>query len=333
MSGEGTAPEPSPSVGAPGTRSIRGVCGILVTYNPEPRLLEAVLSEAVTQLDHLIVFDNGSRAETVDHMRRLAGTARALHGARITEHYYPSNLGLPIRFNEALRIAKGANDRFALFLDQDSVLEPGAVERLLHAHDRVTGRLPIEALEARNVEPVVLPTDDFLAGYWRRRYPPLEADLTDDLLGTNSGLFLPLEVIDRVGGFDESYFLDAVDFEFTLRLRSKGGRVLQVPTARIQHQRGELDPGSDRAPTIRRVQPFRHYYVARDVFRTWARYWRKFPVVGMLLLSMPFREAVLVLLFYRDRRTHLRFLALGTVHALRGITGPMPGSGTRDREG
>jgi rhamnosyltransferase len=311
-------------------RASRGVCGILVTYNPDPPVLENVLDAAVIQLDHLIVIDNGSRPEAVAEIQRLLGRARARAEVRVTERYYPSNLGLPIRFNEAIRVARDSGDHFALLLDHDSVLQPETVARLLEVHDQVSGKLPLGALEARNEEPIVLPTDDFLSGYWRRRNPDLAVGLTDDFLGTNSGLFVPLEVVEKVGGFDETYFLDAVDFEFTLRLRTAGGRLLQVAAARIRHQRGEpaRPTGSGQSPPVRRIQPIRHYYVARDVLRTWGRYWRRFPLVGLLLLSMPFREALLVMLYYPDRRAHLHYLGLGLLHALRGVRGPLPPTAT-----
>lgn len=309
----------------------RGVAAILVTYHPEPRLLDEVLRAAGGQVDHLIIIDNGSSPSAVQDIRRIAGTLRTTRTIRVTEVYSPENRGLPIPFNEGIRIARDAGDRFVLFLDHDSVLLPGAVPRLLEENDRLAGAIPLGALEAHNDEPIVLPTDDFLAGYWRRHAPTVADGVTDDFLGTNSGLFVPLTTIDRIGGFDEGYFVDAVDFEFSLRLRSAGLRLLQISDARIRHQRGEPSPAGSRPPRFefRRVRPARHYYVARDTFRTWRRYWRKFPLVGLFLFSMPVRELMLVILFYTDRRAHLYYLGLGTLHAMLGVRGPLPASGTR----
>ena len=242
----------------------------------------------------------------------------------MTDRYFPTNRGLPIPFNEGIALARSESDRFVLFLDHDSILQPGAVRRLLEVHDRIASRVPVGGLEAHNEEPFVLPTDDFLSGYLRRRTPPLGGGLTDDFLGTNSGLFVPMEVFDRCGGFDPTYFVDAVDFEFTLRLRAAGLRILQVPDAGIRHQRGEPAEGKAPAFNVRRERPLRHYYVARDVLRTWGRYWRRFPLIGLILLSMPIRELFLVLMFYPDRRPHLYYLGLGTLDALRGVHGPLP---------
>ena len=303
----------------------RGVAGVVVTYNPEPAVLDSAVQAAGRELDELILLDNGSKPEGLAAIRAIVD--RAAHSptpvAPITVHYFGRNRGLPMAFNEAIRLARAAGRQFLLLLDQDSILQPGAVRALLDVYDRWSDRLPIGALEGFNEEPTVLPTDDFLEAYLRRHGQPLEPGLTEDYLATNSGLFIPLNQVDQVGGFDESFFLDAVDFEFGLRLRSKGFRLLRVASARIIHRRGnpvEVKLGPFKQ-ALRRVSPSRHYYVARDVMRTFGRYGRKFPLIGSILLSMPFREAGLVVLFYPDRWDHLRCIALGLLHSVQGVSG------------
>jgi len=43
---------------------------------------------------------------------------------------------------------------------------------------------------------------------------------------------------ERVGGFDERYFLYFEDADFCLRLRSAGGRVYYDPSITVVHERG-----------------------------------------------------------------------------------------------
>jgi rhamnosyltransferase len=184
---------------------------------------------------------------------------------------------------------------------------------------------PLGAVEAYNDEPVTLPTDEFLRGHLERKGRSDGHGAVEDYLVTNSGLFLSLDVAQETGGFDESFFLDAVDFEFGLRLWSRGLKVYKVVAARIRHQRGETSIPEGSRPTwrIRRASPTRHYYVGRDVVRTLRRYGRQFPFMGLILLSMPIREFGLILLFYRNRRPHLHYLALGVVHGLENRGGPL----------
>ena len=308
----------------------RGVCGILVTYNPEIDVLKAVLAAATAQLDALILTDNGSASDKVGAIRSLVDEIRQRAGSPpVVDRFSSVNQGLPVAFNQALSAAKAAGHKFVLFLDHDSILQPGAVTELLSEFDRLNETVPLGALEAYNEEPLELPTDDFLDGYYRRRGFTAGEKAVDDFLATNSGLFVPIAVVDRTGGFDETYFLDAADFEFGLRLRSRGLRVLRVPSARVRHQRGEspVGPGRVLGWGVRRIAPERHYYVARDTLRTFLRYGRSYPLVALVLLSMPLREMLLVILFYRNRRAHLYNLWLGIFHALRGIRGPLfPGN-------
>lgn len=305
----------------------RGVCAVVVTYNPEPTLLSEVLTSAAGQVEELIILDNGSGPEGRAGLERaVADTRAALPAARLTLGYSPTNRGLPIPFNEAIEKARVAGHRFLLILDHDSVLQPGSAASLVAEYERLHRHVDVGALEAFNDEPMVLPTDDFLDGFYRRRDAGLGGGVSDDFLATGSGLFVPLGVFQRTGGFDETYFLDALDFEFSLRLRAHGLRVLRVPSARIRHQRGERATADQRGRWwggVRMVRPVRHYYVARDVLRTWSRYGRRFPLVGLFLLSMPVRETILVLCFYRERRAHLHYLGLGVLDALTGVSGPL----------
>ncbi len=319
-----------PVAGPPAAGRRPGVCGILVTHEPDEELLREVVGAAVAQLDGLVILDNGSSGPGVDRVRRAQEDAGppGPSGAAVELRLGERNAGLPARFNEGIAMARAAGHRFVLFLDQDSVLRPGAVDALRSAFERVGGSVAVGALEAVNDEPERFPTDDFLEGHFRRGTPVAAgaAGLVDDYLATNSGLFVPLSSFDRVGTFDESFFLDASDFDFGLRLWTRGLRLLRVPAARIRHRRGESTAVQWAGARwgVRRVTPVRHYYVARDSMRTCQRYGLRFPLIGLYLLSMPFREAALVLLFYRDRRAHLAAIARGLVDWASGRTGPAP---------
>jgi rhamnosyltransferase len=301
------------------------VCGVLVTYNPDLDLLDQVVEAATQQVDELLILDNGSDATTVSSVHTIAQK----HGAplpgrsRVNVRALGENRGLPAAFNEAIEFAQAQHHAFLLFLDHDSILAPGAVAALRQGYASLASRVKVGAVEAYNDEPAVLPTDDFLEGYLRRHHPPLDGGITKEFLATNSGLFLPLEVVGRVGKFDESFFVDAVDFEFGLRLHALGWPVFRVPAARIIHRRGEPTESHlvGARWRLRQVAPQRHYYVGRDTLRLSGRYVRRFPLVGLFLLTMPFREAGLVVLFYPNKGTHLRALCLGILHAVSGVRG------------
>jgi rhamnosyltransferase len=304
-----------------------GICAVVVTYNSDVTVMEDVLAAASPQVDELIVLDNGSEPIRAGQLRALVERSRERSvRATLTDRFGRENRGLALAFNEAIDIAHSHGHRFILFLDHDSVLADGAVDRLGEAFDRLRKDGPLGAVEAYNDEPMTLPTDEFLRGHFERTGAVNRTGAVPDYLLTNSGLFLPVQVAKDSGGFDASYFLDALDFEFGLRLWSRGLSVYKVDAARIRHQRGEAATPADSksAWRYRRVAPVRHYYVGRDVIRTLRKYGRRFPLIGLFLLSMPVREFGLILLFYPNRRLHLHYLGLGVVHGLEGRGGPIP---------
>lgn len=289
-------------------------------------MLESVIEAATRQVAELLILDNGSGASSLAAVQEVAGrhSTPAPDSASVTFRAFGSNRGLPIAYNEAIDFARTRHHQFLLLLDHDSILAKDAVKILRHEYARLSTQTRVGAIEAYNEEPAVLPTDDFLEGYFQRRSRSFGEGVTEEFLATNSGLLIPLSVIDQVGKFDESYFVDAVDFEFGLRLRAQGWPIYRVRSARIAHQRGEpTEARLGRARwRLRRVAPQRHYYVGRETTRLFRKYVRRFPLISLLLLSMPFREALLVVLFYPDRGAHLHALGLGVLHVVTGVRGP-----------
>lgn len=307
-------------------RAAQSVCAVLVTFNPDPATLESAVAAASRQVGKLLLVDNGSSYESLAKTQATVDRYREAlpDRATVSLRALGANRGLPVAFNTAIDLARDHRSQFLLLLDHDSVLADGVVETLLHEYDQLSVRMPVGAVEAINVEPAVLPTDDFLEGYLRRRGRVIEGGVTEEFLATNSGLLIPLAMFDRAGKFDESYFVDAVDFEFALRLRSLGWPIFRVPAARILHRRGE--PAESHLGAVRwrlrRIAPQRHYYVGRETLRLSWRYARRYPLVALFLLSMPLRETALILLFYPRRGPHLRALAVGMLHAATGVRGP-----------
>jgi rhamnosyltransferase len=301
------------------------VCAVVLTYNPDPTTFDAVVEAATQQTDELLIIDNHSDPTTLAAIGESAGR----HGApvpgraSVTLRTYDRNRGLPGPFNEAIGFARERQHEFILLLDHDSVLAPNAARTLVREYQRIANLTRVGAVEAFNEEPAMALTDAAHAGTLRRPARSLGDGVTEEFFAMNSGLLLPLAVVTQVGGFDESFFADAVDFEYGLRLRAQGWGIYRIASARIRHRLGqpvEARLGSLRW-SLRRAVPQRHYYVARDTVRLAGRYIRRFPLTGFVLGSMPFREAAVVVLFYPDKRRQLRALGLGMYHAFSGVRG------------
>ena len=81
-----------------------------------------------------------------------------------------------------------------------------------------------------------------------------------------SGSYNNIDAWRKVGGYDESMFIDSVDFEYCYRLRKNGYKVIQVSRVQLSHELGEsqkrrflhwqIDVNGHNA--------FRKYYIARN---------------------------------------------------------------------
>lgn len=60
------------------------------------------------------------------------------------------------------------------------------------------------------------------------------------------------DVLERVGGFDERFFLYAEDMDLCVRLRSSGWRVRYEPSATVRHEEGRSAPRTSLYPILAR---------------------------------------------------------------------------------
>jgi len=222
-----------------------------------------------------IVVDNASTDGSVD-----AVASHWAHDARVRIVRNAQNLGFGSGCNRGAAIARGDA---LLFLNPDCVVAPDTLARLRAASDPTLGLLGVDIVDATGApEPASRRRDPlfrraFMAltglarfeGRWpalagvalppASNRPPIEdVDAVSGAL-----MYLPRAVFDRVGGFDEGYFLHAEDLDLCRRVRDAGMRVACVNAIKVVHGKG----GSSR---------HRPLFVARHKHRGLWRWFVKF---------------------------------------------------------
>jgi N-acetylglucosaminyl-diphospho-decaprenol L-rhamnosyltransferase len=79
---------------------------------------------------------------------------------------------------------------------------------------------------------------------YRRRDAPAEVAWV-----SGAACLLDRAAFDGVGGFDEGFFLFKEEEDLLLRMRRRGGRVLYLPTVRVQHDGGVVASRAEHMPT------------------------------------------------------------------------------------
>lgn len=273
-----------------------------------------------TRLEVLVI-DNNS------HIDPTAPIASRFPAVRVVRA--PRNLGFAGGCNEGSHIAIGGGADYVLLLNNDTLVDPDAVERLVayaEAHANVAAVAPLICY-ADQPEVVwfagaraVLSLGHFQHRFLNRpRSEVRHAPFTTDYL-TGCCMLIPRSVVDKLGLFDDEFFAYFEDAEFCLRARAQGYDVACVPTAVIWHKESA---STRRDLTEGTTSPLKHYLCARNRIVAVARHARPVEWLCFLLIGTPAR-VIFYLVAFSVRRRWRKLVALvrGVADGLRGRLDP-----------
>lgn len=225
MSDYSFAAEQDPAAPAPLRASV-----VVVTYN-SAAYIEACLASLLPELgpdDELIVADSGSTDGTPALVRARFPQARLLAG---------ENAGYAGGCNRGAQAARGA---LLVFLNPDTVVRPGALAALLAP---LAGAAALStACVVHMRQPALVNTCGNTVHYTGLAYcrgagrpaselaEPCEVDAV-----SGAAFAIRREVFERLGGFDERFFLYVEDTDLSLRARLAGERIVYAPDAVVEH--------------------------------------------------------------------------------------------------
>lgn len=239
-----------------------GVWAVFSTFRPDSAAQRAVASVA-GQVEGVVVVDDGSDPSCDPVLDSIEA-----EGATVVRQR--ANTGIAAALNAGIAIARDGGAESIVTFDQDSVVPAGfvaALVRTLVAEDRADA-------------PVGVVVPEFFADVRQARAGLNAANVIQ------SGMLIPLRVMEEVGALREDFFIDLVDTEFELRLRRHGRRVIAAPGTRLGHSLGvryrrELAGREVRLPGIPPVitlsTPFRYFYRVRNRLVLNREYFRDAP--------------------------------------------------------
>ncbi|MFN3313748.1 MAG: glycosyltransferase family 2 protein [Hyphomonas sp.] len=209
---------------------------LVVTYRTGPRLVECLYAlKADPAITEIVIADNGNPPEV------QAWLARFVEGCGGRAKLVP--LGNPGFGAGVNRAASEAGSAHLLIVNPDCVIRRGSVEALLAALDGaaapaiIGGRIfDLAGREQRGGRRRTLTLARALGlGKWTLEGdPPPSGPIP---VGAISGAFFLMRRadFDRLGGFDEGYFLHVEDVDLCRRALEAGGSVIYQPLAGALH--------------------------------------------------------------------------------------------------
>lgn len=236
------------------------ICAIVVTYNPDIKILNDLIISTLSMVGHLVVVDNSLGSDV------LIWYQEQKDRKKITLLPMKTNIGLAAGLNQGIVWARQQGYSYVLLLDQDTVPDSGMVKHLLEA---------IKFIESQGVRVAAVGPCHFdpRTGY-RSSFKSKQLEFINPSAGNkrysqinylqSSGSLISTQVFDMVGLMNETLFIHHVDYEWCFRAKNKGFVCFGISDVFMTHRVGE------------------------KVIRLWLGYWRD------IHIHSPFRQYFLI---------------------------------------
>ena len=218
------------------------VLAVVVTFHPDPEVLQTLLDKLAEQVDEILIVDNNPAAD--DRVwESLKGVASVHAQVRIVR--CGDNLGIARAFNVGVEVAIREGFSHVLLSDQDSRPDRHMVDGLLQAEARNVARgrkvAAVGPVYQDEVTGITFPVQVKEVGrpFYTRKHVSAEHPDVETLSLISSGTLIRTEVLEAIGGMMEPLFIDYVDVEWCLRAIARGYVVVATNDAVMHHRRGD----------------------------------------------------------------------------------------------
>jgi rhamnosyltransferase len=276
----------------PNAGQYEDVCAVIVTYNP-PASLHKSIERLREQIINIIVVDNGSgpsSASILEHAER-AFSVRLIRNEK--------NLGIAVALNLGIKHAIAKGFTWIATFDQDSLITSQFFTHLFSAYHNCpfNEKVPL-------IAPLLCYTE---ADSTRRPDKTNRGEFSVIRTAMTSGSVIKADVFAKEGFYDESFFMDYVDYDFCLRLWKRGWKLIRANEACLLHRLG--------TPQVHRVlgltlttkshNPWRRYFIMRNRIILFKRYAFSSPLWCLYDFSWIFVELGKILFFEAKKREQL----------------------------
>ena len=240
--------------------NLKNIAIILVNYNGLKDTVECVESlKRLKDLDEteIIIVDNGSNENEGAELKKLYPD--------ITVIISKENLGFAGGNNLAIDYAIRKRFPYILLLNNDTVVDESLLENLICEQDGMSIIVP-KMLYYFNKKTIW-----YGGGEINRKtgnaihYHINEIDqeevstVVECSFATGCCMLIPCSVINKIGKFNDTYFMYCEDTEFCLRAVNNGIKIRYVPSAKLWHKVSQSTGGDESAFSI--------YYMTRNRIR------------------------------------------------------------------
>ena len=277
----------------------------IVTFNPDIDKLRSTLILLKDQVECIYIADNAS--ENFSEISEMTFALKS-EGCTINLMAGETNSGVAGGLNRIMKAASEEGKKWVLTLDQDSCPDKDLVKGL--SQGAKFERIGIICPRIKDIN-----SGRILVNFGEdtskndKRYQTLHSCIT-------AGSMINLEAWNTVGGYDEYLFMDYVDFDYSIRLRKSGYRILQCNQIIMEHEVGntEVHRFLFKKVGVMNHSAMRKYYITRNRIYCSYKYYRRFGfrnIVGIV------KTIVLILCYEEDKKHKLSSVIRGVKDGIR----------------
>lgn len=250
---------------------------VVVTFNPDIKLLEKNFRALDKQFSQILVVDNNSQNSS--DIQILAKRINP----KIEFAKLKDNLGIAYAQNEGLKLAVKKELPWLLTMDQDSVIP----DNFTSEYERIISKYDNIGLIAWNQRPYKLGTS---------------SEIERDWYIISSGCLNNVKALKKSGGFDNKLFIDHVDTDINVRICNLGYRTITTNAFKLIHEIGKATTKKTiRGYIYHEHSPVRIYYIVRNGVVLFRRYVWTQPAWMLRAIINSFREG-LYLIYYQPNK-------------------------------
>lgn len=299
------------------------ILAYITAYNSSAavsKCIDGLLNQSYA-VDQLLVVDNSSQPISIKTLKKHIP---------IEVRHYPQNIGVAGGLAVGIQYAIQKKFDFIWLFDQDSTPHEDSLEILIDFYERYNNKLEIGILAcaAEDQETGQIDFGFVYSNYYFRRQKINSSNLIYECDAViTSGTLLNCHAAKEVGLPNESLFIDAVDFDYCMKLREKKYKIFSICNAKISHRFGNSK--SIRLFNKRKIiylySSLRYFYVHRNhtYVETRLAKNRLFFVASVFYRLFKCFRKILVILLFEDSEKLLKIYACikGTLDGFLGRLG------------
>ncbi len=259
---------------------------VIVTYNPTSNIINLINALPVNVQKFIV--DNNSQGQSHRFIDELSINENVIIIKNET------NVGIAKALNQGLEAGAKLSFKWAITFDQDSLPTPTIIQLLIDTYNNYSDKNKL-AMVAANY-------DTNGSTYLKKRID-LGLKTIEMRVLITSGSMLSIPVFEEVGAFREDFFIDCVDIEYCLRLKSKGYKIVISSEVGFNHAIGLSQSkkifGINFTSSTHNVM--RRYYMARNNVILTKMYLFKFPLY-ILNKNFTFLKSIISIIAVDDNK-------------------------------